>query len=59
MGQVFKFKEIIQIQNMENLMENDQDLLLSTDKRTETIIRIILPISAIIIACELYILIKL
>lgn len=44
---------------MKNLIENDQELLISADKKTEAIIRIILPISAIIIACELYILIKL
>lgn len=44
---------------MKNLIENDQELLISADKRTETIIRIILPISAIIIVCELYIIMKL
>lgn len=39
-------------------MEN-QNLLIKSDRKTETIIRVILPISAIIIVCELYILIKL
>jgi len=60
-GQVFKLKDNTKssYRKMKNLVENDQELLISADKRAETIIRIILPISAIIIVCELYILMKL